>query len=85
MLIRLKRPKVICSPSYADYRPKTHAVILWDMGHTKGKLCTVGIGQGTETKNLKRLMCLWHRNEYRNLKPAKATMGSGLVRSKEDW
>jgi hypothetical protein len=28
------RPKIICSPSYADYRPKTKAVILLDMGHT---------------------------------------------------
>jgi hypothetical protein len=30
--VRLKRPKVTCSPSYADYRPKTNAVIL--LGHT---------------------------------------------------
>jgi hypothetical protein len=22
-----------------DYRPKTNAAILWDTGHTKGKLC----------------------------------------------
>jgi hypothetical protein len=40
------------SPTYADYRPKTHAVILWDTGHTKGRLHTEGIGQGKETKNL---------------------------------
>jgi hypothetical protein len=24
----------MCSPSYADYRPKTNAVILLDMDHT---------------------------------------------------
>jgi hypothetical protein len=33
-LIRLGSPKVTCSPSYADYRPKINAVILWDMGYT---------------------------------------------------
>jgi hypothetical protein len=33
-LARLRRPKIACSPSYADYRPKTNAVILLDMGHT---------------------------------------------------
>jgi hypothetical protein len=32
-LARLKKPKIICSPSYADFRPKTNAVILLDMGH----------------------------------------------------
>jgi hypothetical protein len=26
--------KIACSPSYADYRPKTNAVILLHMGHT---------------------------------------------------
>jgi hypothetical protein len=26
--------KITCSPSYADYRPKTNAIILLDMGHT---------------------------------------------------
>jgi hypothetical protein len=29
-----QRPKIACSPSYVDYRPKTNAVILLDMGHT---------------------------------------------------
>jgi hypothetical protein len=33
-LARLRRPKITCSTSYADYRPKTNAVILLDMGHT---------------------------------------------------
>jgi hypothetical protein len=27
----------------------------------------------------------WYRNEYRNLKLAGVTMGSGLGRNKEDW
>jgi hypothetical protein len=26
--------KIVCSPSYVDYSPKTNAVILLDMGHT---------------------------------------------------
>jgi hypothetical protein len=51
-LARLRRPKVACSPSYADYRPKTNAVILWDMGHPKGRPYMGGTGQGKETKNL---------------------------------
>jgi hypothetical protein len=34
ILAWLRRPKIICSPSYIDYRPKTNAVILLDMCHT---------------------------------------------------
>jgi hypothetical protein len=33
-LARLRRPKTACSFSYAEYRLKTNAVILLDMGHT---------------------------------------------------
>jgi hypothetical protein len=32
-LARLRRPKFTCSPSHADFRPKTNAVIILDMGH----------------------------------------------------
>jgi hypothetical protein len=28
--LRLRRPKATCSPSYADFRPKTNAATLWD-------------------------------------------------------
>jgi hypothetical protein len=38
-LARLRRPNIICSPSYADYRPKTNAVTLLDMGHTLREKC----------------------------------------------
>jgi hypothetical protein len=51
-LVRLRRPKVTCSSSYADYRPKTNEAILLATGHFKGRPCTVGIGKGKETKNL---------------------------------
>jgi hypothetical protein len=51
-LARLRSPKATCSPSYADCRLKTNAAILWDMGHTKGRLCKGQIGEGKETKNL---------------------------------
>jgi hypothetical protein len=34
MLARLRRPKIVCSPSYADYSPKTNAVVSFNMGHT---------------------------------------------------
>jgi hypothetical protein len=33
-LARLRRLKIKCSSSYVDYRPKTNAAILLDMGHT---------------------------------------------------
>jgi hypothetical protein len=35
-----------------DGRLKTNATILWDIGHTRGRLCKGGIGQWKETKNL---------------------------------
>jgi hypothetical protein len=44
-LARLRRPKITCSPSYVDYRPKTNAIILLDMGRT----CTGEIGEGKDT------------------------------------
>jgi hypothetical protein len=42
-LVRLRRPKVSCSPSYVDCRPKTNAAILRNMDHTKGRRCPGGI------------------------------------------
>jgi hypothetical protein len=33
VLARLRRPKIVCSPSYADCRPETNPAILWDTGH----------------------------------------------------
>jgi hypothetical protein len=51
-LVRLRRPKLTCSPAYTDYRPKTNATILWVMGHTNGRLCIGGIGQAKEIKYL---------------------------------
>jgi hypothetical protein len=51
-LVKLRRPKAACSPSYADYRPKMNAEILQDMVHTKERSCTRRKGQGKETKNL---------------------------------
>jgi hypothetical protein len=35
-----------------DYRSKTNAGILWNMGHTKRRPHPGGTGQGKETKNL---------------------------------
>jgi hypothetical protein len=51
-LVRLRRPKITCSPSYADYKHKTNAAILLDTGHTKGRLLTGGIGKGKKAKSL---------------------------------
>jgi hypothetical protein len=47
-LARLRKPNIVCSPSYADYRPKTNAVI-GPGSHTKGRIYTGGIGKGKET------------------------------------
>jgi hypothetical protein len=33
-LARLRKPKIVCSPSYADFTSKTNAVILLDLGLT---------------------------------------------------
>jgi hypothetical protein len=30
---RLRRPKIVCYPSYADFRSRTKAVMLLDLGH----------------------------------------------------
>jgi hypothetical protein len=35
-----------------DYKLKTNVAVLWDMGHTKERLCKGGILQEKEIKNL---------------------------------
>jgi hypothetical protein len=37
---QVRNAKITCSLSYVDYRPKTNAVILLDMGHTLRGECT---------------------------------------------
>jgi hypothetical protein len=32
-----QKAKLVCSPSYVDYIPKTSAVMLLNMGHTQGE------------------------------------------------
>jgi hypothetical protein len=32
-LARLRKPKIVCPPSYVDFRSKTNSAILLDMGH----------------------------------------------------
>jgi hypothetical protein len=57
-LARLRRPKITCSPSYEDYRPKTNAVILLDMGYTlRGDLTQEEQGKGRKPKTSMWLMC----------------------------
>jgi hypothetical protein len=35
---RLRRPKIICSPSYADFRSRANTAMLLDLGHmTRGE------------------------------------------------
>jgi hypothetical protein len=83
-LARLRRPKVACSPSYVQYRLNTNAAILWDMGHTKGRLHLGGIRQEKETKNLNEVAVLSVQEFIQKFKLARATMGRGLGRSEED-
>jgi hypothetical protein len=44
-----------------------------------------GYGKGRKPKTCMWLLCTFYRNEYNNLKLAKATMGRGLGSSEEDW
>jgi hypothetical protein len=37
---QVQKAKISCSPSYADYRPKTNAVTLLDLGHMLTGDCT---------------------------------------------
>jgi hypothetical protein len=32
-LARLRRPKIVCSPSYADFRSRANTAMLLDLGH----------------------------------------------------
>jgi hypothetical protein len=48
--VRLKKPKIACSPSYADYRPKTNAGILLDTGQLRGDCTWEGLGKGRKPK-----------------------------------
>jgi hypothetical protein len=35
---RLRRPKILCSPSHADFRSRANAAMLLDLGHmTRGE------------------------------------------------
>jgi hypothetical protein len=35
---RLRRPKIVCSPSYVDFRSRANAAMLLDLDHmTKGE------------------------------------------------
>jgi hypothetical protein len=37
-LARLRRPKIVCSPSYANFRSRANAAMLMDLDHmTKGR------------------------------------------------
>jgi hypothetical protein len=33
-LARVRKPKIICSPSYVDFRSRAKAVMLLNLGHT---------------------------------------------------
>jgi hypothetical protein len=57
---RLRRPKIICSLSYEDYRPKTNAVILLDMSHTlRGEHTWEEYGKG---RKLKQYTSAWKQS-----------------------
>jgi hypothetical protein len=39
-LARPKRPKIVCSPSYVDFRSRANAVMFLDVGHVLRGDCT---------------------------------------------
>jgi hypothetical protein len=46
--VRLRSSKkIVCSPSYADYKPETNAVIL---SHTRGEHAQEDLGKGRKFK-----------------------------------
>jgi hypothetical protein len=48
--VRLRRPKIRCSPSYVDYRLKNNYSNITGLGsHTKGRMCTGEIGKEKKT------------------------------------
>jgi hypothetical protein len=48
-----QKVRIACTPSYANYRPKTNAVILLDTGHTRrGEHTQEGQENRKKTKNL---------------------------------
>jgi hypothetical protein len=51
----------------------------------RGGCAREGLGKGRKPTTWMRLMCSLYRNECRNFKPARATMGNGLGRSEKDW
>jgi hypothetical protein len=78
-LARFRKPKIICSPSYAGFRSKTNAVILLDLGHTlrgentqeeygkvgNPKLENVSCAhcRGANTVTLKQQRSIWEGNQ----------------------
>jgi hypothetical protein len=80
-LVRFRKPKSICSPSYADYKPKTNASMLLDMSHTEGRLCTGWTGEESKNLNVVDVITVILNS---NLKLAEATMGRGLGSTEDD-
>jgi hypothetical protein len=61
-LARLTRPKIICSPSYADFRSRANTAMLLDLGHMIKGEHTGGMGIGKKPKTWKCLMSPLQRN-----------------------
>jgi hypothetical protein len=49
-VIRLRRPKIVCSPSYANFRSRANAAMLLDMGHMLRREHMRGMGTGRKPK-----------------------------------
>jgi hypothetical protein len=63
---RLRGPKIICSPSYADFRSRANVVGLGSQDKRRTHMGDIGIGK--KPKTWKHLMSPLQRNSYRNLK-----------------
>jgi hypothetical protein len=52
-LARFTRPKIVCSPSYADFRSRANTAMLLDLGHMTRREHIREVRGYIETQNMK--------------------------------
>jgi hypothetical protein len=77
-LARLRRPKVACSPSYAEYGPNTNAEYYEPLVTLRGGHAQEEWGKRRKLRTRIWLIYSLYKNEYRNLKLAETTIRKGL-------
>jgi hypothetical protein len=56
-LARLRRPKIICSPSYAEFRSRANAAMWLDLGHMTNRVHTREIWEYVENPKHESIWC----------------------------